>query len=171
MTSKKDLTKFLSELKEGELIKEIQKLYAKFPAVKTYYDVELSGNTSSFFNKAKEQIENEFYPKRGEAKARSSVIKKVIDDFAKISIYPNDIVELYLFRFEKAVQFQNDYGDMDDPFYNSACNAFAKALSLAKKHGYLEEIRLKVEKAIEIMGDTGWGFSDSVNQIYYDYYG
>ena len=127
MASKKDLTKFLSELNKDELIKEIQKLYNKFPIVKTYFEVELSGDTSSLLDKAKEQIKNEFYPKRGEAKARSSILKKVIDDFIKVSIYPKDIVELHLFRFEMAAQFQSDYGDMDEPFYNSACSAFAKA--------------------------------------------
>lgn len=170
MASKKDFNKFLSTLTKPELIKEIEKLYSKFPAVKTYYEVEISGDTTALLNKAKEQIKNEYFPARGEAKARSSIVKKVIDDFAKISIYPKDIVELHLFRFEMAVKFQDMYGDMDEPFYNSAYNAFSKALSLAEKHGYLQEIKPQIEKIVSIMGDTGWGFSDSINDIFFDYY-
>ena len=98
------------------------------------------------------------------------MVKKVIDEFAKVSIYPKDIAELYLFRFEVAAKFQSCYGDMDEPFYDSAYNAFAKALSLAQKHNYLDEMKEKFLKAIDVMGETGWGFSDGVNQLYYDYY-
>ena len=42
MASKKELKKFLNELSKNELIKEFEKLYAKFSQVKTYYDIELS---------------------------------------------------------------------------------------------------------------------------------
>ena len=46
MASKRDLPKFLNDLTKEELIKEVEKLYQKFDTVKTFYDIEISGDTS-----------------------------------------------------------------------------------------------------------------------------
>jgi gas vesicle protein len=170
MSSKKELKKFLNDLSKEELIKEFEKIYSKFPQVKTYYDVELSGDTSDLLNKAKAELKKEYTYSDNSARARSAVAKKIIDDFAKVSIYPKDLAELYLFRFEMAAKYNRDFGEVNEPFYNAAYNAFAKAISLADKNNYLDEMKGKFLHAIEVMGETGWGFSDSVSELYYEYY-
>jgi len=170
VASKKELKKFLNDLSKDELIKEFERLYSKFAQVKTYYDVELSGDTSSLLDEAKRKIENEYFPLRGFGKARSGEVKKIIDEFSKISIYPKDVIELYLFRFQMAVRFTKSFGDIDEPFYNSAYNAFAKALKLIEQHGYENEFKVRCEEILEELGDIGWGFSDGVQSLFYNYF-
>jgi hypothetical protein len=170
VSSKKELKKFLTELSKDELIKEVEKLYSRFSQVKTFYDVELSGDTSSLLETAKAKIKNEYFPARGFPKARSGEVKKIIDEFAKISIHPKDLIELYLFRFDMAVIFTNLYGDIDEPFYDSAYKAFAKALKLIEEHGHLEELKYRCWGIVNDLQPTGWGFSDAVNELYYTYY-
>ncbi len=170
MSSKKELKKFLKELSKEELIKEVEKLYSKFSPVKTFYDVELSGDTTSLLEKAKIKIKNEYFPARGNPKARSGEVKKIIDEFAKVSVYPKDIIELYLFRFDMAVMFTNIYGDVDEPFYNAAYNAFAKSLKLMEEHGYKNEFKIRCWGIVDDLRETGWGFSDAVRELYTTYF-
>jgi hypothetical protein len=170
MASKKEFKKFLSELSKEELVKEIEKLCSKFPLVKTFYDVELSGDTAKLLSEAKRKIENEYFPLRGFGKARSGEVKKIIDDFAKVSIYPKDLIDLYLFRFEMAVKFTNAYGDIDDVFYTSAINVYAKALKLIFHHGYESEFNHRCKLLMEETRNIGWGFSDGVEELYYSHF-
>ncbi len=170
MSSKKELKKFLNELSKEELVKEVEKLYSKFSQVKTFYDVDLSGDTYALLETAKSKIKNEYFPARGHPKARSGEVKKIIDEFAKISIHPKDVIELYLFRFDMAVMFTNEYGDIDEPFYDSAYNAFAKALKLIEKHDYQNEFKMKCWEIVNSLKPIGWGFSDGVDELYYTYF-
>jgi hypothetical protein len=167
VASKKNFKKFLNDLSKEELIKELEKLYSRFPPVKTFYDVDISGDTSFLLSEARRKIENEYFPSKGFGKGRSGEVKKIIDEFAKLSVYPKDVIELYLFRFKMAVKFTKVYGDIDEAFYTSAENAFKKAMLLIQKNGYKEEMRENVKEIVESMGDFGWGFSDTINDFYY----
>ncbi|MGI8636392.1 MAG: DUF6155 family protein [Segetibacter sp.] len=170
MSSKKELRIFLNDLSKEELIKEVEKLYSKFPQVKTFYDVDLSGDASALMEVAKSKIKNEYFPARGNPKARSGEVKKIIDEFAKISVHPKDIIELYLFRFHMAIMFTNEWGDIDEPFYDAAYNAFAKALKLIEKHDHQSEYKIKCWDIVNSLKPIGWGFSDGVNELYYRYF-
>ena len=119
MASKRDLTKFLNDLSKEELIKEVEKLYQKFKEVKRYYDIDLGGDTTELVKQIKAKIENEYMPARGFGKARSSFVKKLIDDFAKVSIYPSDLIDVILYRVEIAAEF----GEQTDQTYNGCFGA------------------------------------------------
>jgi hypothetical protein len=170
MASKKDLTKFLNDLSKEELIKEFEKLYQKFKEVKTFYDIELSGDTTAIVNEVKKKIKNEYMPDRGFGKARSSVVKKLIDDFEKVSIYPKDLVEVNLYRVEMAVEFTEEYGDIDEAFYTSAENAFERTLKLIEKHQLYSEFKLRCKEILHITRNYGWGFYDTLSYLYGLYY-
>ena len=75
--------------------------------------------TDRIEDKYKEIITNEFFPKRGYGKARLSVAKKAINDFKKISDKFSLIVEIMLHYVEQGVDFTDQYGDIDSPFYDS----------------------------------------------------
>ena len=160
----------MKDLTREELIKEVEKLYSKFPQVKTFYDVDLTGDTSLLLNTAKSKIKNEYFPVRGNPKARSGEVRKIISEFAKVSVYPKEVIELYLFRFEMAVKFTNTYGDINEPFYDAASNAYAKALKLIEKHGYNSEFKEQCKSLMEETDDIGWGFSDIVRQLYFSHF-
>ena len=107
---KRELNKYLGTLSDKELIKEIKKLYDKFPAVQAYYEMELSPNTEAMVAEYKQRIREEYFPKRGYGQARNSVSNKVIADFRKVAIHKKDIVDLLLSRAEVMLEFTNAYG-------------------------------------------------------------
>ena len=160
MASKKDLTKYLVELTKEQLEKEVEKLYSKFKEVKTYYDIELSGATSTIVNEIKVKIKKEYMPDRGYGQARSAVVKKIIDDFAKVSIFPADLIDVILYRVEMAVEFSDNYGDINKAFYASAENSFEIALKLIEKYQLHSDFKLICKEILHSTREYGWGFHD-----------
>ena len=169
MASKRDLTKYLNDLSKEDLIKEVEKLYQKFGDVKTFYDIELSGDTAAIVQKVKDKLKKEYMPDRGFGKARSSEAKKVISEFAKVSIYPRDLIDVILYRVEMAIEFTKTYGDIDMPFYDSAINAFYKAVELIQKEMLEEEFKLRCNEVVYSTRNFGWGFHDGLKYAYDEY--
>ena len=169
MASKRDLPKFLNDLTKEELIKEVEKLYQKFDTVKTFYDIEISGDTSEIVKKVKDKIKKEYMPDRGFGKARSSEVKKIISEFTKVSIYPRDLIDVILYRVEMAVEFTKEYGDIDIPFYDSAVNAFHKAVELIQKEMLEDEFKLRCNEVVYSTRNFGWGFHDALKYAYDEY--
>ena len=169
MASKKELSKFLNELSKEELIKEFEKLYGKFKEVKTYYNIELSGNTTELLKAAKELIKNQYFPKRGYGNPKASVIKKVMDDFAKVSIYPKDLINLNLFRVEQAIAFTAAFGDIDMAYYTSLGAAFERTLKLIVQHNYQEEYKITCKELVDKTEDFGWGLHEDFSNLYDSY--
>ena len=169
MASKKVLTKFLNDLSKEELIGEFEKLYQKFKEVKTYYDIELSGDTTAIVNEVKKKIKKEYMPERGFGKARSAEVKKIISDFARVSIYQRDLIEVILYRVEMAVLFTKKYGDIDMPFYDAAINAFYKAVELIQKEMLESEFKVRCKSIVDSTSWFGWGFHDELKYAYNEY--
>ncbi len=168
---KRDLTRYLKTLNEKELIKEVQKLYTKFDDVKKFYDLELSGNTEQLVKKCKAQIKKEYFPSRGYGQARSSVSRKVITDFKKVSIFQKDVIDLWLYRTEMMLEFTKAYGDIDLAFYNSLATSFASACELIEAEKLKDEYEIYCNELIEMSSDFGWGVYDDLLSIYNDYLG
>jgi len=176
MASKKDLTKYLVDLTKEELEKEVEKLYVKFKEVKTYYDIELSGDTSSIVNEIKEKIKKEYNLDKGYAKGRAAVVKKIIDDFAKISVFPIDLIDIILYRVEWSMKFIKgkledwDYEMVTQATYTSVENAFERALKLIDKHQFHSDFQPRCNEILAYTGKLDWGFSSNMNYLYNNYY-
>ena len=83
--SKRDLKKFVSELKKSQLEEQLLELYDKFPEVKTYYNFVFRPNENNLLKDAKIKISNEYFPIRGKRpKMRRGTAQKFINHFIKI---------------------------------------------------------------------------------------
>lgn len=169
MASKRDLTKYLNDLSKEELFKEVEKLYQKFKEVKNYYDIDLGGDTTELVKQIKAKIKNEYMPARGFGKARSSFVKKLIDDFAKVSIYPSDLIDVILYRVEIATEFGISFGYDSEAFYNSCDSAFERALILIKKNNLEFEFKERCRQLILKTNNHGW--FDQLECLYNQYFG
>lgn len=78
---KPNLKKDLQKLTKDQLIEQITDLYKKYKPVKEYYNFYLNPDEQDLFEKYREIISNEFYPKKGGPKMRFSIAKKAISDF------------------------------------------------------------------------------------------
>ncbi len=170
MASKKDLTKYLVNLTKEELEKEVEKLYSKFKEVKTYYDIELSEDTSTIVNEIKAKIKKEYNPDKGYAKGRAAVVKKIIDDFAKISVFPIDLIDIILYRVEIVMTYIRVVWDVEVATYTSAENAFERALKLIEKHQLYSDFQPRCKEILEFTNKLDWGFSSNMNYLYKKHY-
>lgn len=166
----KGLKKHLSTLTKEELIKHIIELDKKYKPVQEYHQIFFHNDVEAVVEKYKKQIEDEFYPMRGEPKMRLSVARKAITEAKKLGIPAELLADLMLFYVETGVQFTNDYGDINEPFYNSMESMYGKALELIQKEGLLVEFQERACKITEDSCDTGWGFNDTLCDYYYQYY-
>jgi len=164
------LKKSLSGKSENELLEEITNLFKRIPQVKEYYTLAFSEEgEEQILEKYKEIITNEFFPKRGYGKARLSVAKKAISDFKKISGKPPLIIDIMLHYVEQGVGFTDQYGDIDENFYNSMEKMFEEALKLAEQNNLLSFYQKTCEEIVSGACE-GWGFKDGLADTYCEIY-
>lgn len=165
-----ELKKKLNSKAKEDLIKDIIDLFKKNQFVKDYYIAqELDNSSSPIFLKHKEIIEKEFFPERGDGKARLSVAKKAISEFNKLSNNNALIADLMIFYVEVGVRYTNEYGSINEKFYFSMENMYEQALKfiVSKKITKIFQAR-----CLEIVAETvhiGWGFHDQLSALYESY--
>lgn len=93
--------------------------------------------------------------------------RKAISSYKKAA--PEDLeghLDLMLVYVESGNSFTMDYGDIDEPFYDSLCSMMSSIQKLAQKVGIDAHadcaVRLKV---MDDMPDIGWGYSDWLAEV------
>jgi hypothetical protein len=142
MKKRVDLGKFLNELEKEELIEEIKKLHAKFEVVRTYYQIDLTGDTTPYLEAARKKIHGIFYLKGGKPRRpKASRLNKVIKEFEQLSIYKDDLIGLLLFRVEATLRFIDDQRYASEQLEQSTVRAFRTAWQLATDHHLEDKFR------------------------------
>lgn len=139
----------------------------KYKAVKEHHQFQLSSDISSFLEKQKQIIENEFFPAQGLPKSRLSVARKAITDSKKLGFPPQAIADLMLFYVETGVRFTNEYGDIDEPFYTSMENMYRDAMNYINKQRLQELYQNRAHAIVQDSANTGWGFHDTLADFFY----
>jgi hypothetical protein len=165
-----ELKKKLNAKGKEDLIKDILDLFKKNQFVKDYYISQQSDNSNSpIFLKYKEIIEKEFFPERGDGKARLSVAKKAISEFKKLSCNNALIADLMIFYVEVGVRYTNEYGDIDEKFYFSMESMYEQALKFIVTNKLSNKFRNRCLEIVEDTANMGWGFHDQLSEIYESY--
>jgi hypothetical protein len=73
-----------------------------------------------------------------------------------------------LFYVEQGVKFTNAYGDINEAFYNSMENMFEKTVELMCKQDLKDSFQQRCQKIVTETSDIGWGFHDTLSEIYND---
>lgn len=167
--SKAQVKKCLSKLTKEQVIEVVLELYDARKEAKEYLEYYVNPNDSEKLDDYKKIIYNEFYPNRGEPKCRFSVCRKALSDFIKLKPNPVFLADLMLFYIETGVEFTADYGDMWEQYYTTLENNFDKAMDCICKNAYLEEFRPRIEKMLKKSKICGWGFPDTLYDIYYEH--
>ena len=71
---------------------------------------------------------------------------------------------------ENACKFTYEFGDMWEGYYTSAENNFDAALKFIAKHHLLEKFKLRAVQCVEWSSQCGWGFCDTIPDIFDEYY-
>ena len=164
------LKKYLSQFSKEQLIEQILELNKKYKDVKAYYQFSLNPDLTAKKEKVKNAVYECFFPKRG-YKLRLAAARKIISDFKKLEPDAESLADVMMRYVESGVEFTNEYGDIDEPFYNSVAGMFGNALKLIKENGLQETFIVRVKKIMNDTKDFGWGFHDELRSIYHDYFG
>ncbi len=167
----RDLRTYLKERSYEELSKDIIDLFKKLDAVKDYYQARLHGGyDEALLEKYKDRVRDEFFPARGFGEGRIAIARKAISDYRKVSSSPEGLADLMLFYVEMGVRFTNEYGDIDEPFYNSMDSMYENVCKLIVKHHLQDLFEPRCHKIVRDTAGIGWGFHDSVTDIYEKYF-
>lgn len=163
------LKKHLKTRSQAELIADIAELYKRFQPVKDYYQIQIyPQDEKQIAAKYKKTIEDEFFPARGFGKARLSVAKKAITEYKKVNKTVVGLIDIMLFYVEQGVRFTDAYGDIDEPFYISMETMYEKAVNEIIKYGQKDIFQKRCQKIVLDTSDMGWGFHDTLSEIYED---
>lgn len=164
-----DVKKELRKLDKDKLINLISDLYTKNKSVKEFLDFYATPNENELFNKYRNKVYEAFYPKRG-FNYNLKDGKQAITDFKKLGTSSQWIADIMLFYVETGVQFTNDFGDINEPFYSSMESTYLAALKFMKSEALLDTFYDRASKIIDNTINIGWGFHDCLIDIYYQFY-
>ena len=120
--------------------------------------------------KYKAIIKDEFFPNRGFGRAKLSVAKKAISDFKKICQTKALVADLMLYYVEIGVRFTREYGDIDEPFYNSMEGMYEKVMNYIAENELQEAFKDRCRKVVVNTSNIGWGFHDTLSDIYEEHF-
>src|SRR6185312_14353042 len=163
------LKKYLSQFTKEQLVGQILELHKKYKDVKEYYEFSINPDVASKRMNVKEAVRECFYPKRG-FKLRLKDAREIISGFKKLEPDAESLADVMLYYVECGVQFTNDFGDIDEPFYNSIARMFVDTAKLIQDNGLNEIFLTRAEKIVKDSDGIGWGFHDALLDIYYNYF-
>ena len=163
-----NLKKELKKLDKDKLVDLISDLYKKNKSVKEFLDFYVNPNEDEQFMKYKDKVIQAFFPKRGDRYSISDG-KKAISDFKKLEPSQVLLADLMLCYVETGVKFTNEFGDINEQFYNSMASTFLNAAKIMHKENIMENFEDRVNVIIKDTEKVGWGFHDDLSSIWDDY--
>lgn len=161
----------LKKLSQSELVGLLMELYRKNSENKELLESKFNaGNETEILKKYKQLVINEFFPERGFGKLRYSKMREAIKKFKDVSRNPALLGDLMMTYVESGVRYTNEYGDIDEYFYNAMENMYDNALKYLKTNKLLERFKDRAKGIVKNTQDMGWGFPDSLGEIYNQYY-
>lgn len=165
------LKKHLERFTSDDLLKDILKLFEKSSDVKEYYQIKLSSSGNlELCEKYKMKIKNEFFPARGLGKMRLSVARKAVVDFKRMSTDVHCVADIMVYYVEMGVNFTKEYGDINEPFYNSMESMYEEAARFVTKNKIAVNYAGRFWKMIDDTLDMGWGFNETLESIFEEYF-
>jgi len=126
--------KYINSLSPEELQNELKMLYAKIPAVKDFYKMELGSEKErdQLYSKVKKEIIARYATKsrRRPRKPRIQKINKILSEMKKKSIFSHELVDLYLFDIEQCIALADEYHLFTTVMFNHINQVFEKAIRL-----------------------------------------
>ena len=112
------------------------------------------------------KIVEQFFPRSGYGKLKLAEARKAIRDYRKATGNLAGTIELMLTYVENGTAFTNQYGDIDEPFYNSLDSVLAQTVQLLREEGaeLYPRFRDRFWKLAHAAGNIGWGYCDSVQE-------
>jgi len=171
LITKTQLKKSIQNYSQNELIDLIADISQACPQAREFLTVKFADkkNIKDLLEKYKQKVKNEFFPTRGFGRLNLREAKKAISDFKRICPDKTMSVELMLFYVENCVAFTDQYGDINESFYNSAISAYSQVINEINSGDMVlyEKLADRLRSAAK-NACHGWGFYDCMMDLYYE---
>ncbi|MBU4245664.1 MAG: DUF6155 family protein [Nanoarchaeota archaeon] len=117
----------------------------------------------------KQKILSGFYKRSGWPQLKLSEAKRAISDFKKASKDNALLIDLMIFYVETGTEFTRKYGDIDERFYSSMETMYDDAVKLLNRIGdavLIDKFRQRLEDIVTKTKGMGWGYHDTLGDIY-----
>ncbi len=140
---KSTFIKHINQLEAEDLRTELTQLYTKLDAVKKFYKLELGSEAdrTKLYDAAKKKIASKYATKsfRKPRRPRIQKVNTILRDLKKEAIFSYEMIDIYLFTTETAVDFMDSYDFYSDPLHNNIRNSFTLAVRLMKENRMIDE--------------------------------
>jgi hypothetical protein len=160
-----------------ELIAQIKDLYAISDENRQFLDARFAqgeAQDQAVLEGFKQKITDCFFGERGfhDDLPRLRDARRLIRDYRKATENSISTLDLMLHYVETGTEFTNNFGDIDEPFYNSLesmlvdfCKGVFKSPNPEQSHRKFHKRLVALKKAVY---EIGWGYGDAVQEIVND---
>ena len=163
-------TKFIDSLSEEELRSELSQMYDKYKEVKAHYAMELGSekDRQRVFQSAKKDIAAKYKTKsyRRPKRPRISKVKTILKKMEKISIFKEEMADLYFYNCECILHFIEEYDFHSDPLYNNLGESFQKGVDLVMMSMQEEAFTSRCKDIVERTFGINEFLGEDINQCY-----
>ena len=164
-----DIKRQLQSQEDADLLALIQGLFKLSVENRAFLAARLLGASVSqtLLQPYLERIERAFYTRGGKPQLKLGDGRKAIREYQTATADPVGTLELMLTFVETGTQFTGEFGDIDEPFYNSLSSILAEMDHLLKSERGRElyaGIRERVVDLPRLADPIGWGYGDEVRE-------
>jgi len=166
-----EIDKQLRELQVDDVIKLIKGLHDLSPLNRAWLRAKLLpvAQDTKYLEDCRRKVANYVYKetKGMPSMPRFREAKKAISEYRKSTSDLRGTLDLMLTYVERGHAFTNDFGDIDEPFYDALINMLERfAVELRRspaKYELYEQFRSRL-MAMRSTSDIGWGYGDFIQE-------
>ena len=167
-----DFKKYLAALDEAEVRNELLKLFNKLPQVQEFYAQELMSDAErkAMLDEYKKKIYNQFWTRTGNPRSASNAeLRSLLSNFQKVSVFPTEVIDLFLYRVETATEMANKFGGMPDADYNASSTAFKKAIERRVEHKLGDHFRVRCEELF-LADNLDYWYIEDLKELFHEHF-
>jgi hypothetical protein len=128
------------------------------------FDAENSGGEA--LEKYRRKIVEQFFPQRGFGKLKLAEARKAIRDYRKATGNVAGTIDLMLTYVENGTEFTQQFGDINEAYYNSLESVLNELAGLLRGEGRenYSKCRDRLARVEQLANHIGWGYGDYVRE-------
>jgi hypothetical protein len=121
-------------------------------------------DSGAALEKYRHKIVEQFFPAHGFGKLKLTEARKAIRDYRKASGNLPGTIDLMLTYVENGTEFTLQFGDINEPFYNSLESVLNEMAQLLLREGpeHYPRFRERVQRLTTHADQFGWGYGDAL---------
>lgn len=164
----RDVRAVLNKVSHRDLLGLVGDLYALRKENQDFLNARFL-NDDSTLAPYKEAIERYISPAEPwKNPVKISLARRAISDYRKAIGDPHGLAELMLFYVECGVSFTLEFGDIDEPFYDSVVRVFSDGMRMLDRcdQDVIDKLLPRFAGAVHSTAEMGWGFYDSLRETF-----